>query len=234
MNKFEQNKIVDNGLYHLLSWFSPNYPVGSYAYSHGLEYAVETGIVDNIYHLENWIKDLLFYGTGANDAIFINQTYESILSNNYKLFVDIAIMSKSCIPTQEIALESEQQGISFYKVTSATLSSKKFEKLINSIMSYITYPIVVGCAGALINIKKIHLINSYLHAFISNILSAALRIMPVGQTDIQCLLFKFKKDIQTISINTLSKSIEDIGSSTFMIDWASANHEGQYSRLFRS
>ena len=78
MNKFEQNKIVDNGLYHLLSWFSPNYPVGSYAYSHGLEYAVETGIVDNIYHLENWIKDLLFYGTGANDAIFINQTYESI------------------------------------------------------------------------------------------------------------------------------------------------------------
>ena len=138
------------------------------------------------------------------------------------------------MPTQEIALESEQQGISFYKVTSATLSSKKFEKLINSIMSYITYPIVVGCAGALINIKKIHLINSYLHAYISNILSAALRIMPVGQTDIQCLLFKFKKDIQTISINTLSKSLEDIGSSTFMIDWASANHEGQYSRLFRS
>ena len=83
-------------------------------------------------------------------------------------------------------------------------------------------------------IKKIHLINSYLHAFISNILSAALRIMPVGQTDIQCLLFKFKKDIQTISTNTLSKSLENIGSSTFMIDWASANHEGQYSRLFRS
>lgn len=231
--QFKDNK-VHNGLFSLMTWFSPSYPIGSFAYSHGLEYAVEAGIVTNTGDLKNWLYDFLHFGTCYNDSIFISNSYDATEKNDLIFFNEVAAMSKAFKSSSEISLESEQQGISFYQVTSVTLSSKKFESLINGIKKNISYPVVVGCAGSIKKIRKIDLIDAYLHSFISNILSASLRIMPLGQTEAQCILSSLEKEINLISINALSKTISDLGSSVFMGDWASANHEGQYTRLFRS
>ena len=73
-----------------------------------------------------------------------------------------------------------------------------------------------------------------MHAFVSNIISAALRLMSIGQTESQILLMKFKKEVEMLTKKIISKNINDLGSSVLIGEWSSANHEKQYSRLFRS
>ena len=84
-----------------------------------------------------------------------------------------------------------QQGVSFAHAVSKSLNSKKFDKLITIINENISYVIAVACAGAVCNINKLDLVNAYFHAFISNLISAALRLMSIGQTESQILIIKF-------------------------------------------
>lgn len=225
---------LNSNMYYLLTWFSPSFPIGAYAYSHGLEFAVESNTVNNISDLSNWISDFLNYGTCYNDGILISSAYDAITANNIKNLEDISIIAKAYKPTKEISLESYQQGISFAHAVSATLNSKKFDKLIKIINKNISFVIVVACAGAVCKINKSDLINAYFHAFISNLISAALRLMSLGQTEAQILILKFKKEVELLTYKTLLNTLDDMGSSVFIGDWSSANHEKQYSRLFRS
>ena len=83
-------------------------------------------------------------------------------------------------------------------------------------------------------VEKNLLLHGYLHAFTSNILSAALRIMPIGQTEIQKIIFQMKGNVEEMTNKSLGLSLSDLGSSVFISDWASSKHQNQYTRLFRS
>ena len=86
---------------------------------------------------------------------------------------------------------------------------------------------VVGVAGGIFEVEKKLLLHSYLHAFTSNILSAALRIMPIGQTEIQKIIFQMKGNVEEMTNNSLGLSLSDSGSSVFISDWASSKHQNQ-------
>ena len=105
---------------------------------------------------------------------------------------------------------------------------------LNRLADCITYPSVVGVAGGIFEVEKKLLLHSYLHAFTSNILSAALRIMPIGQTEIQKIIFQMKGNVEEMTNKSLGLSLSDLGSSVFISDWASSKHQNQYTRLFRS
>ena len=171
------NRKLNENMYYLLTWFSPSFPIGSYAYSHGLEYAIESKIVKNTSDLSDWISDFLNYGTCYNDGIIISNAYDAVTKNNFKELEKISLIAKAFKPTKEISLESYQQGVSFAHAVSKSLNSKKFDKLITIINENISYVIAVACAGAVCNINKLDLVNAYFHAFISNLISAALRLM---------------------------------------------------------
>jgi len=228
------NDKINKSLYYLLTWFSPSFPIGSYAYSHGLEYAVESKVIKDISDLSSWINDFLFYGSGYNDGILISCGYDAVVNNDLYKLEEISYIGKAFKPSKEISLESAQQGISFIQAVSSSLKSDKFDGLIKIIKENISFPIVVACAGATCKINKLDLINAYLHAFVSNIISAALRLMSIGQTESQILLMKFKKEVEMLTKIIISKKINDLGSSVLIGEWSSANHEKQYSRLFRS
>ena len=228
------NDKINKSLYYLLTWFSPSYPIGSYAYSHGLEYAVESKVIKDISDLSSWINDFLIYGSAYNDAIIISCGYNAIVDNDLNKLEEISQIGKAFKPSKEIALESNQQGISFVHAVSSSLKSDKFDSLIKIIKENISFPIVVACAGATCKVNKLDLINAYLHAFVSNIISAALRLMSIGQTESQVLLIKFKKKVELLTKKIISKNIDDLGSSVLIGEWSSAKHEKQYSRLFRS
>ena len=232
MNK--ENDKINKSLYYLLTWFSPSYPIGSYAYSHGLEYAVESKVIKDISDLSSWINDFLIFGSGYNDGILISCGYNAVVDNDINKLEEISQIGKAFKPSKEIALESNQQGISFVHTVSSSLKSDKFDSLIKIVKENISFPIVVACAGATCKVNKLDLINAYLHAFVSNIISAALRLMSIGQTESQILLIKFKKEVELLTKNIISKNIDDLGSSVLIGEWSSANHEKQYSRLFRS
>ena len=76
------NDKINKSLYYLLTWFSPSFPIGSYAYSHGLEYAVESKVIKDISDLSSWINDFLFYGSGYNDGILISCGYDAVVNND--------------------------------------------------------------------------------------------------------------------------------------------------------
>ena len=228
------NRKLNENMYYLLTWFSPSFPIGSYAYSHGLEYAIESKIIKNTSDLSDWISDFLNYGTCYNDGIIISNAYDAVIKNNFKELENISLIAKAFKPTKEISLESYQQGVSFAHAVSKSLNSKKFDKLITIINKNISYVIAVACAGAVCNINKLDLVNAYFHAFISNLISAALRLMSIGQTESQILIIKFKKEVELLTNKILLNSLDDLGSSVLIGDWCSAKHEKQYSRLFRS
>ena len=230
----KDNNNINKDLYYLLTWFSPSYPVGSYAYSHGLEYATENGNIKNVKELRLWISDFLNFGTGYNDGILISCLYDAVFKNNTEKIKEICTIIKAFKPTKEISLEASQQGISFAHVVSSTINSKKFDNFMSIIDDNISYPSVVAGAGAICNINKLDLIHAYLHAFISNILSAALRLISIGQTESQILLIKLKKEVSMLINKIENKNINDLGSSIFIGEWLSASHQNQYSRLFRS
>ena len=76
MQNKNKNIKSNNSMYYLLTWFSPSFPIGAYAYSHGLEYAIESKTINNISDLENWLSDFLNYGTCYNDGILISSAYD--------------------------------------------------------------------------------------------------------------------------------------------------------------
>ena len=229
-----EKNIPLSDLHSVLTWFSPSYPVGSYAYSHGLEYAVEEGLVKDADTLLSWIKDLLFFGTGYNDSIIINSIYDSVAGDNCAEFDNISQIANAIKPTKEIALESYQQGVSFKNILMNVYSNSNLTFYLKRLEGRITYPSVVGVAGGIFKVEKNLLLYGYLHAFTSNILSAALRIMPIGQTEIQKIIFQMKGSVEEMTYKSLDLSLSDLGSSVFVSDWASSNHENQYTRLFRS
>ena len=229
----EKNMFLSD-LHTVLTWFSPSYPIGSYAYSHGLEYAVEEGLVKDPQTLLGWIRDLLFFGTGYNDSIIINSIYDSVANDNCVEFDYISQIANAIKPTKEIALESYQQGVSFKNILMDVYSNSNLTFYLNRLDNCITYPSVVGVAGGIFEVEKKLLLHSYLHAFTSNILSAALRIMPIGQTEIQKIIFQMKGNVEEMTNKSLGLSLSDLGSSVFISDWASSKHQNQYTRLFRS
>jgi len=88
------NRKLNENMYYLLTWFSPSFPIGSYAYSHGLEYAIESKIVKNTSDLSDWISDFLHYGTCYNDGIIISNAYDAVLKNNITELEKISLIAR--------------------------------------------------------------------------------------------------------------------------------------------
>src|SRR5215472_14681476 len=97
----------------LQTWLSPAFPVGSYTYSHGLEWAVEAGHVYDRQSLVDWLEADLRYGSGRNEAIFFSEAWRSALDDASTRLVEIAELAAAFRGTSEFALESSQQAAAY-------------------------------------------------------------------------------------------------------------------------
>ena len=97
-------------LLRLQSWLSPAFPTGSYSYSHGLEWAVEAGHVNNSESLVDWLEADLCYGSGRNEAIFFNEAWRCTRDDDRARLFEIAELAAAFRGTSEFALESSQQA----------------------------------------------------------------------------------------------------------------------------
>jgi urease accessory protein len=102
-------------LYRLLAWFSPSYPIGAFSYSHGVEYAVETGRVTNTATLTQWIGHILRHGAGWVDAVLLKEAHAAC--DDLARLDELADLAAAWRGTAEMALESTQQGGSYLSVT---------------------------------------------------------------------------------------------------------------------
>ena len=224
--------MADPALYRLLAWLSPSYPVGAFAYSHGIEWMVETGDVKDEATLTAWIDDLLSHGGPWSDAVAFSHALEagddlSELRNINEFVVAMA-------PSEERHLETTAQGNAFLKTTLDAWSWDGGPTVAEALGRQVAYPVAVAVAAHGHGIRKEDALHAFLHAVAANLVFAGVRLIPLGQTAGQRALAALEETVHTVTSAAGQATFEEIGGIAMMSDIAAMKHETQYTRLFRS
>ncbi len=226
--------LSQDALYRLMIWLSPAYPVGAFSYSSGIEWAVEAGDIDDADALSQWLQSMLTDGAGNNDGIFFAQSHRAVLAGDDAALLGIVELAAAFAPTRERHSETTALGRAFFEVTQAAWACAALARLQELWPGPLAYPVAVAaaCAGHAVPLEPA--LHAFLTAVTSNWISSGLRLIPLGHTDGQRLLRSLEPVVATTVQRALAAELEDLGSATFRADLASALHETQYTRLFRS
>ena len=222
----------DAGLYRLMTWLSPAYPVGAFSYSHGLEYAVEEGIVADAATLHDWLADLLELGSGRNDAILFRHAFEA--ADDPPALRNVAELAAAFVASAERRLETMAQGQAFAEATGTAWPCAALDRLIQAWDGPLAYPLVVAVTAAGHGLTLKPSLHAYLHGFAGNLVSAGVRLIPLGQSDGQRVIAALEQSVAKAVAAALATPLEDLGGSAVLADLAAMKHETQYTRLFRS
>ena len=210
----------DADLLTLTQWLSPSYPVGAFAWSHGLERAIERGDVADRDDLSAWLLAVLEHGAGRTDAVLLCEAYRA------DDVTELAELAAALAPSRERRMETLQQGAAFAATTCAVWGLD---------LPDMAFPVAVGRAASLASLPLEPVLRVWLQAFLSNLVQAAQRLMSLGQTEGQRVLAELTPAIIAVADAAQSATLDDIGSATFAVDTASMQHESsQGARLFRS
>ena len=221
-------------LYRLMTWLSPSFPVGAFSYSSGIEWAVEAGDISDPSSLEAWLDSMLRVGSGFCDGVFLTQAHRAASSGDDAALSEIAELAGALVPSRERGLETSMQGRAFVDIARAAWNIASLDRLVECCGGIIVYPVAVGIVSAAHRIPLQPTIHAFLHAVTCNWISAAARLVPLGQTDSQRVLARLEQAVTETASRALKASLEELCSATFRADLASMRHEAQYTRLFRS
>ena len=213
---------------------SPAYPVGAFSYSGGIEWAVESGDIKDAESLRRWLTVTVAEGGGFCDAVFFAHAHRAIAEDDAKALREVAELAAAFAPSKERHLETTAQGRAFIEATRAAWPCAALERLAAAWDGPVGYPVAVGVAAAGHGVAVEPALNAYLHAVTASLISAGVRLVPLGQTDGQRLLAAFEPIVAMTTARALATPLEKAGSATFRADLASMHHETQYTRLFRS
>lgn len=223
-----------DALLTLSAWFSPAYPVGAYSYSHGLETAIADGAVAGPETLSAWIADSMTWGGGRNDAILLARAYEAPED------AAIAELAEALCPSAERRTETLAQGAAFAETTAAAWGwdqdqgQDQDQGAAPSPPAPAAYPVAAGRAAAAHGLPLEDAAAAYLLAFAANLVSAGVRLIPIGQTDGQRVLAGLAPLCRRIAQEAIVAPLDALGSAALGAEIASMRHETQPIRLFRS
>ncbi|WP_421748319.1 urease accessory protein UreF [Cognatishimia sp.] len=214
--------LSDAKLLTLTQWLSPAFPLGSFAYSHGVEQAIRSGWIAEPSDLQDWLEDILRHGSAHSDATWIR------LAHDAETTAEIEQLNAQCrayAASIERLREGERQGQAFARVVSEVWSLS---------LPTLQFPVALGRAARLSGLPIDMVVTLYLQAFLGNLVSAAQRLMPLGQTDAQAILSRLNMDCIKVSAQTAQQGLDDISSSAFLSDIAAMRHETLQPRIFQS
>jgi urease accessory protein len=225
-----QSQGCEAAILPLFAWLSPSYPVGCYAYSHTLEWAVEAGDVTDEATLVAWLTDLLILGFGRNDAILLSHAYQAVEKGGGRNLEEVNELALALSPSAELYLETSQQGRSFLDATLAAWPSPRLIALDGDVV----FPVAIGMSAAAHGIPLPVTLEAYLFGLVQTLVSAAIRLAPIGQTAGIRVSAALAGRVRDVARQGMALTLDDIGGSTFRADLGSFHHENQYTRLFRS
>ena len=274
--------LTESGLYRLLAWLSPSFPVGAFSYSHGIEAAVEAGCVGDRASLEAWVAAILRHGAGRIDADLLRDAWRAVeniplplweregpvaqqregegngaggenpspsrcagpsLSHKGRGEVDLAFLmliatrADAHRGTAETALEARAQGEAFLATCRAAWPHPLLDAWARALAEEKrapSYAVAIGVAAACAGVPLAASLNAYLHGVAANLVSAGLRLIPLGQTDGQRALQALAPVVAACVTAALARPEADFGGCALAAELASIDHETQYTRLFRS
>jgi urease accessory protein len=228
---------AEAGIARLLTWLSPAFPIGGYSYSHGIEYAVEAGLIEDAAGLRTWIESILRHGSGRCDMILLDEAWRAERDRDDRQLENVLAFGEAFRGTAELALESSAQGRAFLDGVRAGWPHPRLDALLRLAMDVertLAYPVVLGVACCVAGIEEPPARHAYGHAFTANLVSAGVRLIPLGQSDGLRVQAALEETVRAVADESSGLSLADLGTATWMVDWASARHETQYTRLFRS
>ena len=206
----------------LAQWFSPSFPVGGFAYSHGLEWAIECGDVACTDSARAWIETTLRHGAGWNDCILMSAAFHA---KDTQELAKIDATCRALAASRERLQESDLQGSAFCTASSQIAPLE---------ITGLSYPVAAGRAAALVGLPLDLTAQLYLQSFLSNLAAVAMRLVPLGQTQGQRAISDLNSCCIKIAQQAISADLRDLSASAFLTDIAAMRHETQYSRIFRT
>ncbi|MEL7025466.1 MAG: urease accessory protein UreF [Pseudomonadota bacterium] len=217
-------------LYRLQTWLSPSFPIGAYTFSHGLEYAVEARWVSDVSTAQSWLESLLRHGTGQADLVLVAAGWRAKTDESLHRALSVGVAMAA---SRELRLETTAQGDAFLHAVGNAWPCDALTSL-RAFDGDKPYPVVVGAVAAAHEVPLDATLHAYAHAFLSNLVSALLRAIPLGQSDGQRLVADLEPVVDEAVQRATDTALQNVFASTPLSDIASMRHEQQYSRLFRS
>ena len=212
-------------LLRLLTWLSPAFPVGMFGWSHGLEQAIADGTVTDGDGLIDWISGLVEFGSGWTDAVLLAEAHAA--ASDPDRLAGGAALAAALAPSAERLAETLGQGNAFLKAVRAWPDAAP-------LLDQAAWPVAVGAACGLAVIPLADALTATLHAFASNLVSVALRAIPLGQTEGVRVLAAVEPVILATALRAARSTLDDLGSAALMSDIAALRHETLQPRLFLS
>jgi urease accessory protein len=213
-----------SSMMRLLTWLSPAFPTGAYAYSHGLEWAVETHDICDGDSLRCWLGAVIASGSARTDTILLRHAHR--VANDPGALRDIAMLALATAASRERYDEALAQGRAFLLAASGWG--------VPDLPADTPYAVAVGAMAGAHGVDEDLTAGAYLQTFVSNLISAAVRLVPLGQTTGLQTLAALEPTILGTAAATKHATLDDLGGCAFGSDLAAMRHETQYTRLFRS
>jgi urease accessory protein len=218
--------MTDSGaLLRLMTWLSPAFPVGMFGWSHGLEQAVADGAVANAESLTDWIGGLIEFGSGWTDAVLMAEAHAA--ADDPERLRDVAELAAALAPSAERLAETMGQGAAFLNALHGWPEARPA-------LDKASWPVAVGAACGLARIGCQDALAAMLHAFAGNLVSVALRAIPLGQTEGVRVMAAVEAAVLATAIRAARSTLDDLGSASIMSDIAALRHETLQPRLFLS
>ena len=234
-------------LLRLLQLTSPALPVGAYSYSEGIEYLCSKGTIQTELDLCSWLKNEMSFGFITNEAAIALRAHQAMMSADITALNYWNNWLSATRETEEVRLASWQMGQSLMKLWWQLPDTQNDQLEIRKSISELlptakdnsqgkgcNYAIAFGIVAASIGIDVSNTTVGYIYSWLSNLVSAAVRSVPFGQTTGQQVIFRLSTDILNSSQLALKRLDDELEWCGWGVSLACANHETQYSRLFRS
>jgi urease accessory protein len=218
----------------LFVWLSPAFPVGAFAYSHGLEWAVEDGDIHDAESLLRWLRDLADHGAPRTDARLFAAGYKAAAAREWSRLVEINELAVALAGSSERRLETSAQGGAFLVAARAAWDCEALAHLPAAGGDPVAYAVAVGAACAGRGFRLEIALPAFAVAVFANLVSASVRLSAIGQTDGQRVLAALLPLLAAMAAECMDGDLAGIGGCAFRSDLAAIRHETQYSRLFRS
>jgi len=216
---------TESRLLRLLTWLSPAFPVGSFGFSHGLETAIRDGAVTDVRSLTGWIAPLLEHGSAWTDAVLVKAAWTAVTAEDHAALDEIAELGEALAPSLERHRETMAQGEAFLTAVAAWNPPPIIRA---------PYPVALGAAAGAACLPLEPALTAWLHAFAANLVSVAVRAVPLGQSDALKVIAALEPIILRTATRAAASTLDDLGSASLVSDIAAMRHETLDGRLFGS
>jgi urease accessory protein len=203
--------------------------VGAFGYSHGLEQAIRDGAVTSAAQLCAWIAALVEHGSGWTDAVLLKAAWTA--AGDDAALAEVAELADALAVSAERRRETLAQGAAFLTAARPWLTPFPLVREGNGLLAY---PVAVGAVAGRLGVPIEATLTAWLHAFAANLVSVAVRAVPLGQTAGVAVIASLEPALLAAAARAATSTLDDLGSAALLSDIAAMRHETLQPRLFIS